>query len=201
MKHPIVFIGSLSMIFFISCNSNSHSNFSNEEKLQYTKMGNSVVKQTFDTLSHSLQKAIAEKGVEKAVSFCQVNAYPLTDTYASDSVTIRRTALKYRNPANKPTAVEERILKFFASQKEKGITNDSLKAITEKGANGVVHFYKPIILQQMCATCHGNKTDIAQATLWKNIDSLYPSDMAYNFKPGDLRGLWHVSFIKKQNRK
>ena len=196
MKHVIISMGLLSIISIVSCNSTD--NFSAKEKLQYTNMGNKLVKQTFDTLSHSLQNAIAEMGTEKAVSYCQVNAYPLTDTYKSDSVTIRRTALKYRNPANKPTADEERILKLFASQKEKGIVNDSLKAITEKEANGTIHFYKPIILQPMCANCHGNKSDIAQTALWKTIDTLYPSDLAYGFKPGDLRGIWHVSLIKEQ---
>ncbi len=195
MKQQLIFIGLLSISAFVSCTSNS--SFSNEEKVQYSKMGNRIVKQTFDTLSHSLQTAIGEMGVEKAVSYCQVNAYPLTDTYTSDSVTVRRTALKYRNTANKPTTDEERILKFFVSQKEKGIVNDSLKPVTEKELNGTVHFYKPIILQQMCASCHGNKTDVAQAELWKTMDSLYPADMAFGFKPGDLRGIWHVSFLKK----
>jgi len=41
------------------------------------------------------------------------------------------------------------------------------------------------------------KTDVGQASLWKTIDSLYPSDMAFGFQPGDLRGIWHVTFIKK----
>ena len=136
-------------------------------------------------------------GVENAVTYCQANAYPLTASYASDSVTIRRTALKYRNTSNKPDTAEERILKFFASQKEKGIENDSLQAITEKDASGKIHFYKPILLQSMCVNCHGSKTDVGQASLWKTIDSLYPSDMAFGYQPGDLRGMWHVTFIKK----
>ena len=185
MKHTIICMALLSIISIVSCNSSA--NFSAEERLQYTNMGNKLVKQTFDTLSHSLQNAIAEMGAEKAISYCQVNAYPLTDTYASDSVIIRRTALKYRNPANKPTADEERIL----------MLGQALRAITEKEANGTIHFYKPIILQPMCVNCHGNKSDLSQAALWKNMDSLYPSDMAYGFKSGDLRGIWHVSFINK----
>lgn len=106
-----------SNIIFMACKSKNQ--LSSAEKLQYTKMGSSVVKQTFDTLSHSLKSAIGEMGVEKAVSYCQANAYPLTDIYSSDSVTIRRTALKYRNTSNKPDTAEERILKFFASQKKK----------------------------------------------------------------------------------
>lgn len=136
-------------------------------------------------------------GIEKAVSYCQVNAHLLTDTYAADSVMIRRTALKYRNAANKPDTAEERILNFFTAQKEKGIANDSLKAITEKSKDGTIHFYKPIMLQPMCASCHGDKTAAGLSALWKTIDSLYPADNAYNFKQGDLRGMWHVKFTKK----
>lgn len=191
----LVFTSLPVILFFMACKSKNQ--LSSAEKLQYTKMGSSVVKQTFDTLSHSLKSAIGEMGVEKAVSYCQANAYPLTDIYSSDSVTIRRTALKYRNTSNKPDTAEERILKFFASQKEKGIINDSLHAITEKDVTGKIHFYKPIILQSMCANCHGSKTDAGQSALWKTIDSLYPSDNAYGFKVGDLRGMWHVTFIKK----
>ena len=195
INYSLITLSLLLSVFFLACK--NENDFSNEERLNYTKRGNSVVKHTFDTLSHSLKSAISEMGVENAVAYCQANAYPLTDIYTSDSVKIRRTALKYRNTANKPDTTEERILKFFASQKEKGIENDSLQAITEKDASGKIHFYKPIILQSMCANCHGSKTDVGQASLWKTIDSLYPSDMAFGFQPGDLRGIWHVTFIKK----
>ncbi len=185
----------MAAVLFSACKNGS--NFSNEEKFQYTKMGNSIVKKTFDTLSHSLQTAISEMGVEKAVSYCQANVFSLTDVYASDSVIIRRTALKYRNPANKPDTAEERILNFFAAQKERAVANDSLIAITEKSRNGTIHFYKPILLQPMCSSCHGSKTNTGQSALWITIDSLYPSDKAYGFKPGDLRGMWHVKFARK----
>lgn len=197
LSHYLIAISLMSAMSFLACD--HERNFSAAEKLHYTKLGNSVVKQTFDTLSHSLKKAIGEMGIEKAVSYCQVNAYLLTDTYASDSVTIRRTALKYRNPVNRPDPDEERILNAFATQKEQGVTNDSLKATAEKGENGTIHFYKPILLQPMCASCHGSKIDAGQPALWATIDSLYPSDLAYGFKPGDLRGMWHVIFTKKSN--
>jgi len=199
MKQLVVLTSLLTMAIFMSCKTNN--NFTNEENLQYTKRGNRIVKQSFDTLRSSLQTAISEQGVVSAISFCQVNAYPLTDTYASDSVLIRRTALKYRNPANKPDSTEERILHFFASQKENGIENDSLKTVTEKTANRIINFYKPIILQPMCATCHGDKTNLMNTDLWKTIDSLYPSDMAYGYKPGDIRGMWHIQFITKNKAK
>lgn len=195
LTHQLISTGLLSVLLFSACK--SVDNCSQEDKLLYTKMGNSIVKQTFDTLGHALQTAIAEMGVVKAVFYCQVNAYPLTATYASDAVTIRRTSLKYRNPANKPDTTEERILNLYASLKEQGIANDSLKAIVEKSKAGMIHYYKPIILQPMCASCHGKKSDNGQLALWKTIDSLYPSDMANGYQPGDLRGIWHIEFKKK----
>lgn len=198
LTHLLISLSLLLIVLFSACKTGD--NFSNEDKLLYTKIGNSVVKQTFDTLSHSLQTAIAEMGVDKAVSYCLTNAYPLTDTYASDSVIIRRTSLKYRNPANKPDTTEDRILKLFASLKEKGIVNDSLKSIVEQSKNGMVHFYKPIILQPMCTSCHGKKIDDGQSSLWKTIDSLYPTDMANGYQPGDLRGIWHITFKKNQGK-
>ncbi len=199
MKKNILFAGIISLMTLVSCKSEKF--FSEAAKESYTNKGNKLVKNTFDTLSHSLKNAIAEKGFDGAVSFCKINAYPLTATYTNDSVVVSRTSLKFRNPGNQPNAEEVRILNFFASQKEKGIVNDSLKPVTEMAADGSIHFYKPIILQQMCAGCHGDKKDVAQQALWNTVDSLYPKDMAYGYQPGDLRGIWHVSFLKKDKEK
>ena len=199
MKHIIVYINILLITLFAACSNNNR----NTDNLisDYTRMGNSIVKKTFDTLRNSLQIAISQSGFEGAVPYCQTAAYSLTNIYASDSVTIRRTALKYRNPANKPDTSEERVLKIFASLKEQGIINDSIKPITEGSKNGEVHFYKPIILQQMCASCHGSKGADIQPPVWKAISTLYPLDMAYDFKTGDLRGMWHIVFTSKKNNK
>ncbi len=199
MKHTISYISILVIALFGACNSSNKSNDS--LKSDYTKMGNSIVKKTFDTLRNSLQTAISQSGFEGAVPYCQTAAYSLTNIYASDSVTIRRTALKYRNPRNKPDTSEERILKIFASLKEQGIINDSIKPITEESKNGEVHFYKPIMLQQMCASCHGSKSTDIQPSVWKAINALYPFDMAYDFKTGDLRGMWHIRFTKNKRTK
>lgn len=195
MKHIIIYISILIITLFTSCNNNNKSKDSIQP--DYSKMGNSIVKKTFDTLRNSLQSAISQSGVDGAVPYCKTAAYSLTNIYASDSVTIRRTALKYRNPTNKPDTTEERILKIFASLKEQGIINDSIKPITEASKNGEVHFYKPIMLLQMCASCHGSKSTDIQPPVWKAISTLYPLDMAYDFKTGDLRGMWHISFKTK----
>lgn len=199
MKHTIIYISMLIITLFTSCNNSNKS--TDNIKSDYKKMGNSIVKKTFDTLRNSLQSAISQSGVDGAVPYCKTAAYSLTNIYASDSVTVRRTALKYRNSANKPDTAEERILKLFASLKERGIINDSIKPVTEESKNGRVHFYKPIMLQQMCASCHGSKSTDIQPPVWKAINTLYPLDMAYDFKTGDLRGMWHITFTNKKNNK
>ncbi len=195
MKHIIFYISILVITLFTSCNNSDRTTDSLQP--EYTKMGNSVVKRTFDTLRNSLQSAISQSGVDGAVPFCKTEAYSLTNMYASDSVTVGRTALKYRNPTNKPDTSEERVLKIFASLKEQGIISDSIKSITERSRNGEVHFFKPILLQQMCVSCHGNKGTDIQPPVWKAISTLYPLDLAYGFKTGDLRGMWHITFTKK----
>lgn len=164
---------------------------------QYTVMGNRIVKNTFDTLRHSLQSAISQAGYENAVTYCKTAALSLTNTYGSDSIRISRTSLKYRNPANKPGIAEAEVLTSFEDQISQGIKTDSLKPIIIAGTNGTVHFYKPILLQPMCIACHGSKSaDIAPA-VWDQLQTNYPSDMAYDYKVGDLRGMWHITFEKK----
>lgn len=195
MKHTIIYISMLIITLFTSCNNSNKTKVSIQP--DYTKMGNSIVKKTFDTLRNSLQSTISQTGVEGAVPYCQTAAFSLTNVYATDSVTIRRTALKYRNEMNKPDTSEERVLKIFASLKEQGVLNDSIKPITEVSKNGDVHFYKAIMLQQMCAPCHGSKSTDIQPAVAKAINTLYPLDRAYDFKTGDLRGMWHISFKAK----
>jgi hypothetical protein len=199
MKHVIIYISILIIVLFTSCNNSNKGKLNMQS--DYTKMGNSIVKKTFDTLRNSLQSAISQSGVEGAVPYCNTAAYSLTNIYASDSVTIRRTAFKYRNPANKPDTSEERVLKIFASLKEKGISNDSIKPIVEGIENDEVHFYKPIMMQQMCVSCHGSKSTGIQPPVWKAISTLYPLDMAYDFKTGDLRGMWHIIFRNNKIKK
>ena len=57
-----------------------------------------------------------------------------------------------------------------------------------------VHYYKPILIQAMCLTCHGTPGVEMNAQLAAVIDSLYPSDKAKGYKDGELRGMWHVVF-------
>lgn len=162
----------------------------------YINKGNQIVALTFDTLRNSLVHAIGSQGVTGAVAFCNENAYPITATYA-DSVVIRRSALRYRNPENQPDSLERLILDEMNQQLLSA--GKPGPRIVRSTSGGEIHFFKPILLQPMCLNCHGVPgKEIAAATVSK-IQELYPDDGAVDFKEGDLRGVWHIVFRSQQN--
>jgi hypothetical protein len=175
----------------VSCSSEEKNTPATEENISdYKVKGDSIIAKTFDTLRNSLLAAVKEKGFDGAVEFCNTNAFALTNTFAVNTITIERTSDKLRNPANTPDSSEQRIL----SQIEKmDASSDKAAGIVERDASGNVHYYKPILMQAMCLNCHGTKEQIQPKTR-EVIQKKYPSDLAYGYKEGEFRGIWHVEF-------
>lgn len=153
--------------------------------------GDSLVTRTFDTLRNTLLKTIGEKGFPGAVEFCNTAALHLTDIYSNEGITIERSSDKLRNPANAPDSMEKRILAAYLKLKNE---NQELKPLFEKDVTGKYHYFRPIILQAMCLNCHGDKASQIKKDTWDLLRQKYPSDSAFNYKEGDLRGIWHVTF-------
>lgn len=155
----------------------------------YVNKGNRIVAMTLDTLRSSLQGAIAQGNFEGAIAFCREQAYSVTSTYA-DSFQISRTALRVRNPNNRPDSLELAVLIEMGNEMQ-AARQPGVKVVRTENK---VHFFKPIILQAMCLNCHGIPgQQIAERTL-SRIRELYPTDQAVNFREGDLRGAWHITF-------
>lgn len=162
-------------------------------KTDYIHTGDSVINATFDTLRNALTTAMRDKGAAGAVAFCNEKAYPITSTYASENIIIKRVAEKYRNPQNAPDSTDALQWRKFTSAKANG---EALQpALMEE--NNIMHYYKPILLQPMCLACHGEKNKDILPPVLSTIDSLYPNDLATGFTPGDLRGMWKISFVQK----
>lgn len=158
----------------------------------YQHIGDSLIGATFDTLRSALGAAMKDRGAAGAVAFCNEKAYPITATYASQHITIRRVAEKFRNPGNALNNTDALQWNKFVSEKAGGKGIEPILI----GENDLIHYYKPILLQPTCTACHGDREkDILPAVL-TTIDSLYPDDLATGFSPGDLRGMWKVSFVK-----
>jgi hypothetical protein len=97
---------------------------------------------------------------------------------------VRQVASKYRNPDHAPAGTEEtEVIDLFARQPE--ITGLWEPATAEQGAG--VNYYRRIDVQASCLACHGSK-DSRPAF----VKEKYPADRAFNFKPGDLRGMYAV---------
>ena len=54
---------------------------------------------------------------------------------------------------------------------------------------GQSHYFRRIVVQEKCLNCHGAKSKRPDF-----VKEKYPKDQAFDFKVGDLRGLYHVTF-------
>jgi hypothetical protein len=160
----------------------------------YLEMGQKYVTATQSVLAKNLLEAINKDGAPYALEFCNVRAYPLTDSLARVyHAGIRRVTDKARNPANKANAIEMAHIALLQSNLTKG--ENPASTISEQ--NGKMVGYYPILTNAMCLQCHGKpNVDITRATLDKII-ALYPGDQATGYGVNELRGLWVVEMDKR----
>ncbi|MCX7744881.1 MAG: DUF3365 domain-containing protein [Flavobacteriales bacterium] len=177
---------------YLSCGKNSPSIVSIVPDSLYVQRGDSIAVATFDTLSKTLEYVIKNSGPDSAVRYCNVHAYPITAQYATKHIHVRRTSLKFRNPANEPDVMEYLILNEFKTQQQAGL---ELKPVIRKDNKGIVHYFKPILIQGMCITCHGDPASDIPGSVINQLSVLYPKDQATGYHIGDLRGIWHIQFI------
>lgn len=166
-----------------------------EAQQQYRQQGKRIAQATFGALSSQLMQAVKAGGVPNAIEYCNLAAYPLTDSMAQAmQAHIRRTALRYRNPQNAPTEAERRILTAFQAQMENGETP---KPVVEAQGPDSVSFYAPIVLMEACLKCHGEVGEQISPDDYALIQQKYPEDQAIGFATGDLRGAWSITFARQ----
>jgi len=149
------------------------------------------IDQFMKTLKPTLNSTLAQdKSGVVAMGVCQSLASKMVEEYngITPNVTIRRTALKYRNPQNKPDKVDEAVMYQLESSK-------SFKPVAVDMGNSY-RVYKPMFMEQSCLKCHGDRDDIAPQVL-NMIKQKYPNDMATGFKPGEFRGVTVAEFPKE----
>lgn len=127
-------------------------------------------------------------GVEKAVGFCNINASVITDSLSKHyNVDIKRTSPKLRSEKNRATKGENRVLDYYEKTFSEG---KKLQASIEKETE----FYAPITMEGACLRCHGTVGKEIKTKEYEIIKKLYPTDKAVNYKAGDFRGIWHLTF-------
>ncbi len=147
---------------------------------------------TADSLLRQYKKALLNQGgIKQAFLAVCVELWQdiAMEHSARTGYTVRRTSLKYRNPINKPTSDEKRVLKdlnrlYKNNKLSAGYENHS---IVEKGKVKYLLYIRPLMTNKMCLSCHGTSSDITP-DISRIIKKLYPKDKAVGHTAGDIRG-------------
>ena len=156
------------------------------------KEAKAVIKRLATGLQTELKAAKAERGPGGAVKDCQQLAPQIAAELKEETGwEIRRTALKVRNPKNRPRPQELLVLQAYAARAARGealAEMESAQVEVREGERGV-HFMKAIPVQEACLGCHGSELapGVAEA-----LSAAYPEDQAVGFAEGDLRGAFSL---------
>lgn len=97
---------------------------------------------------------------------------------------VKQIARKYRNPDHAPDNLHAKIALAKFEQ------NPELMGFWERemidGQDGT-RYFRRINIEASCLVCHGGKANRPQF-----VKDNYPQDLAYDFKVGDLRGMYAV---------
>lgn len=157
--------------------------------------GKKIAAAAFAKLSEELAKALADGSPSHALPFCHVNVPKIMAEVSEQQVaSVQRLTHKPRNPKNRVSEAEQKIIDGFATARTAGETPKPV-LLTDPAGRKV--FYSPIyVTMATCLQCHGEPgKDISEANL-KLIRSLFPEDLATGFKLGDLRGMWKITFLQ-----
>lgn len=164
-----------------------------EEKTKktYADIGLEYALGTKKILGKNLMETIQKKGNLEALSFCNIQAIPLTDSMSTKfNASIKRVSDKNRNPNNKANTEE---LKYIAQFKKELVAKKEIKPVVIEKENKV-QFYYPIETNTMCLQCHGKQI---KPEVSKQIMKLYPKDLAIGYSENEVRGIWSITFDKK----
>ena len=148
----------------------------------------------------SLIPSIQKNGLTGSMDVCAKEAPAImAGLEKTFGLTMKRTALRLRNPANSPDVAEKALLEKLAGMQkgEETLPQEvTLFSETESGKERIVRYYKPIMMQGPCVGCHGTPDKIP-AEVKKVLAARYPKDKAMGYKEGDLRGIISITVKEK----
>ncbi|MGQ9871660.1 Tll0287-like domain-containing protein [Leptodesmis sp.] len=97
---------------------------------------------------------------------------------------VKQIASKYRNPDHAPDDLHARMALAKFQQDPELVGFWDRETINNQAGT---RYYRRINVEQSCLVCHGLKDQRPQF-----VKDNYPQDLAYNFRVGDLRGMYSV---------
>ena len=174
-----------------ACGGSEDDEVSPEIQAAVFELGSSASQALMGTLVTQLTGAMQEGGAVHAVDFCSTSAIELTAGVAQEQgLDVKRTSMRYRNPANAPDEDETEALRYYESAlAETGVLPGPL---VQKAGRDEYRFYRPLIVAAPCLGCHGSTGEI-DPTVQAILDERYPDDLATGYAVGDFRGVIRVS--------
>ena len=169
---------------------NVNANFKN---LSFGERGLKYALSTKKVLGKNLMGKIQKEGTIAALEFCNMKAYPLTDSMSViQKATIKRVSDKPRNSKNTASNIEKGYIEIF--KKDIISKKESEPIVVESGNN--VNVYYPIKTNSMCLQCHGKPNSNIKSNTLNKIKNLYPNDLATGYSENEIRGIWSITFSK-----
>lgn len=193
MKTVLIFV--ILLLLGSSCGMNRSSEPKSDSalKVEYLEKGKAIVQVAQPELLKNVSRAMGEGGPVHAIDFCHLRALDIKDSLSSVyDCEIRRIALKYRNPEDRPqTGLDTEVLDQYLSSHTKGEDLAPQVHVFDKK----VEYYQPIVLANgACLLCHGKAGEQISDETMVTIRDLYPEDQATGFEMNDFRGAWKITF-------
>jgi len=165
------------------------------QREEFISASSKLIKSLSLNLKKELSAALQQKGVPTTIQTCKTLAPTLTnDVNNNTPLYIRRTSLKWRNPANTPDEWEQKVLSKFEEQFLLGTPIEKLTftEVIQEGDSETYRHMRAIPIQAICLTCHGNEK-ILSSEVKSMLKKEYPNDLAVGFSVGEIRGAFSVS--------
>lgn len=164
-----------------------------EEAARAVDMGGPAADALAGGLVGRLTQVMDQDGAAAALEFCSEEALVLTagiQTDHDERLALKRTTLRWRNPANAPDTWEERVLEYLHAL-ERQDPESVPSELTAAGPEGTLRYYRVLRTAPMCLNCHGDIPALDRHVR-DQIRTLYPNDRATGYQAGDLRGVIRV---------
>jgi hypothetical protein len=143
-------------------------------------------------LLQRLTRELREGTAADAVRVCSEVAPQLALAHSGDGLTVRRTSLKARNPANVPDPLEREVLLELQALHADGQRPASTTRVVDAEGRTQLRWFRPIVVGSTCLRCHGPVDEI-DPEVRAILAERYPTDRATGYAIGDLRGAFSVT--------
>ncbi|MEC4818834.1 MAG: DUF3365 domain-containing protein [Scytonema sp. PMC 1069.18] len=135
-------------------------------------------------LASTLERTQEEPTIQTMKEICRPVGMRAAQLSQENDWQVKQIAAKYRNPAHAPDNLHSKMALTKFEQNPKLIGFWERETLNEQAGT---RYYRRINVEASCLVCHGAKDNRPQF-----VQDKYPQDLAYNFKVGDLRGMYAV---------